>query len=43
MLNDSTSVINVPEQIVHTHFILPFFIIACMTTNNSSSNPHVVI
>lgn len=23
MLNDSTSVINVPEQIVHTHFILP--------------------
>lgn len=24
MLNDSTSVINVPEQIVHTHFILPF-------------------
>lgn len=23
MLNDSTSVIHVPEQIVHTHFILP--------------------
>lgn len=24
MLNDSTSVIHVPEQIVHTHFILRF-------------------
>lgn len=41
MLNDSTSVIHVPEQIVHTHFILRFF--HCLTTNNSSSNPHVVI